>query len=228
MSTRRLFLGELALGGAGFSPVRRTGSGAASAQEASEFRRPDRKWPSFTTRPVILGRKGVVTSGHYLATAAGFRMLEKGGNAFDAAVAMGFACAVVWAPGERGSHGCGRSNRSTSRRGAEASWSSSHCRLGLAERSCPGRRNGSQERDSSGGRFAAERNRVCLWLVSGERKPELPIWRLPLNHSSPQLFQWVERLAPDDTSLSKGNHHRAQQDIHEKNGAQGEGQRVEG
>ena len=95
MSTRRLFLGELALGGAGFSPVRRTGSGAVSAQGASEFRRPERKWPSFTTRPVILGRKGVVTSGHYLATAAGFRMLEKGGNAFDAAVAMGFACAVL-------------------------------------------------------------------------------------------------------------------------------------
>ena len=40
-------------------------------------------------------RKAVVTSGHYLATMAGFRMLEKGGNAFDAAVAMGFACAVV-------------------------------------------------------------------------------------------------------------------------------------
>ena len=95
MSTRRLFLGELALGGAGFSPGRRTGPGATSAQGGSEFKRPDRKWPSFTTRPVILARKGVVTSGHYLATAAGFRMLEKGGNAFDAAVAMGFACAVL-------------------------------------------------------------------------------------------------------------------------------------
>ena len=95
MSTRRMFLGELTLGGAGFSSVGRAGSVSASAQGGSEFSRPDRQWPPFTTRPVILARKGVVTSGHYLATAAGFRMMEKGGNAFDAAVAMGFACAVL-------------------------------------------------------------------------------------------------------------------------------------
>ena len=31
----------------------------------------------FITRPVIMGRKGVVTSGHYLATAAGFRIMEQ-------------------------------------------------------------------------------------------------------------------------------------------------------
>lgn len=46
--------------------------------------------PAFTTRPVIMGRRGVVTSGHYLATAAGFRIMEQGGNAIDAAAAMGF------------------------------------------------------------------------------------------------------------------------------------------
>ncbi len=45
---------------------------------------------SFTTRPVIMGTRGVVTSGHYLATAAGFRIMERGGNAVDAAAAMGF------------------------------------------------------------------------------------------------------------------------------------------
>lgn len=45
---------------------------------------------SFTTRPVIMGRRGVVTSGHYLATAAGFRIMEQGGNAIDAAAAMCF------------------------------------------------------------------------------------------------------------------------------------------
>ncbi|MBM3935018.1 MAG: gamma-glutamyltransferase family protein [SAR202 cluster bacterium] len=45
--------------------------------------------PYYTTRPVIMGRKAVVTSGHYLATAAGFRITEQGGNAFDAAAAMG-------------------------------------------------------------------------------------------------------------------------------------------
>ena len=42
----------------------------------------------FITRPVVTGRKGVVTSGHYLATAAGFRIMENGGNAIDAAAAM--------------------------------------------------------------------------------------------------------------------------------------------
>ena len=42
----------------------------------------------FITRPVVTGRKGVVTSGHYLATAAGFRIMENGGNAIDAAAGM--------------------------------------------------------------------------------------------------------------------------------------------
>ncbi|MHB0874651.1 MAG: gamma-glutamyltransferase family protein [Anaerolineae bacterium] len=44
----------------------------------------------FTTRPVVMGRHGVVTSGHYLATAAGFRIMEQGGNAVDAAAATCF------------------------------------------------------------------------------------------------------------------------------------------
>ena len=45
---------------------------------------------AFTTRPVVMGKRGVVTSGHYLATAAGFRIMEQGGNAVDAAAAMCF------------------------------------------------------------------------------------------------------------------------------------------
>ena len=45
---------------------------------------------TFTTRPVIMGTRGVVTSGHYLATAAGFRIMEQGGNAIDAAASMCF------------------------------------------------------------------------------------------------------------------------------------------
>ena len=49
-----------------------------------------RNLPTFTTRPVIMGTRGVVTSGHYLATAAGFRIMEQGGNAIDAAAAMCF------------------------------------------------------------------------------------------------------------------------------------------
>ena len=49
----------------------------------------------FTTRPVYMGRKGVLASGHYLAARAGQRMFDKGGNAIDAAVASGFALNVL-------------------------------------------------------------------------------------------------------------------------------------
>ena len=37
-----------------------------------------------------MGTRGVVTSGHYLATSAGFRIMNQGGNAIDAAAAMSF------------------------------------------------------------------------------------------------------------------------------------------
>jgi gamma-glutamyltranspeptidase/glutathione hydrolase len=49
----------------------------------------------FTTRPELRGTHGMVASTHYLATMAGWRMLELGGNAFDAAVATGLALQVV-------------------------------------------------------------------------------------------------------------------------------------
>ncbi len=51
--------------------------------------------PSSDTRPVIMGIRGCVSSSHYLATAAGFEILQAGGNAFDAAVATGLALHVV-------------------------------------------------------------------------------------------------------------------------------------
>ena len=48
-----------------------------------------------TGRPVLQGSNGIISSGHYLTSMAGMRVLLDGGNAFDAMVAATFAAAVV-------------------------------------------------------------------------------------------------------------------------------------
>ncbi|SAI72401.1 gamma-glutamyltranspeptidase [Bordetella ansorpii] len=50
---------------------------------------------SFTTRPEIRGTFGVVSSTHWLASQTAMSVLERGGNAFDAAVAGGFVLQIV-------------------------------------------------------------------------------------------------------------------------------------
>jgi gamma-glutamyltranspeptidase/glutathione hydrolase len=49
----------------------------------------------FTTRPELRGTFGMVSSTHWLASAAGMAVLEQGGNAFDAAVGAGLTLQVV-------------------------------------------------------------------------------------------------------------------------------------
>lgn len=47
------------------------------------------------TRPTLGGSFGMVTSTHWLATASAQSVLERGGNAFDAAVAGAFVLHIV-------------------------------------------------------------------------------------------------------------------------------------
>ncbi|WP_431889325.1 gamma-glutamyltransferase family protein [Nocardiopsis alba] len=49
----------------------------------------------FTTRPQLRGDFGMIASTHWLASATGMSVLERGGNAFDAAVAAGFTLQIV-------------------------------------------------------------------------------------------------------------------------------------
>ena len=51
--------------------------------------------PPFTTRPDIRGTFGAVATTHWLATQTGMAVLERGGNAFDAAAAAGFVLQIV-------------------------------------------------------------------------------------------------------------------------------------
>ena len=50
---------------------------------------------TFTTRPEIRGTFGVAASTHWIASQVAMSVLERGGNAFDAAVAAGFALQIL-------------------------------------------------------------------------------------------------------------------------------------
>ena len=47
-------------------------------------------------RPTVLGTRGMVATPHYLASAAGLRVLQAGGNAIDAVIAAAAVCSVVY------------------------------------------------------------------------------------------------------------------------------------
>ncbi len=66
------------------------GTGEAPSDEASSP-----SWDLYGLAPTAEGQDGMVSSGHGLASDAGARVLEQGGNAVDAAVAVGFALAAV-------------------------------------------------------------------------------------------------------------------------------------
>jgi gamma-glutamyltranspeptidase/glutathione hydrolase len=47
-----------------------------------------REWRSSAQRSVVMGRQGMVAASQHLAALSGYKMLQRGGNAIDAAVAM--------------------------------------------------------------------------------------------------------------------------------------------
>lgn len=83
MRLRRLLLSILILGAGGALVF--------AQQQAAEA--PASVRPGFT-RPAVAGLNGLVTTGHPIASSAGLQMLLKGGNAFDAAAAVGAMAAL--------------------------------------------------------------------------------------------------------------------------------------
>lgn len=71
--------------------------GPVGAQEPPPPTHPDAEVPVYpaTNRPEVRGTHGAVSAGHPLAAQAGLRVLQEGGNAVDAAIAMAAVLAVV-------------------------------------------------------------------------------------------------------------------------------------
>src|SRR5258708_33290417 len=62
----------------------------------------------FTTRPEIRGTFGAVATTHWIASAVAMSVLERGGNAFDAAVTAGFVVPSTQPPLNRAGGGGAR------------------------------------------------------------------------------------------------------------------------
>ena len=65
-----------------------TGGALLVGQQQQAAEAPASSRPGLT-RPAVAGRHGLVTTGHPIASSAGLQILIKGGNAFDAAAAVG-------------------------------------------------------------------------------------------------------------------------------------------